>query len=413
MADESNKFKNTLLTTKFAVKEFRNALMLATKVDRQLDTSRVFSGKVGAQVNIRRPVMFTATTGRIVGIIDIEEAIIPAIVDLRKHVAIEVNDEDLTLEIAEANERYIKPAMIELAQTVESAIADTYKEIPLFIGTPGTSPGTFLDVARAKAALSEIGVPMDRRVAFFDSDATVTLSDGLKAVFPESIAKTAIQEASIGRYGGFDLFENQSLKTHTVGILGGSPLVNEADAERTYLQTKDTDSQTIGIDGWTGAEGIRLRAGDVLTFVGVNSANQRTREDTGKLSQHVVLKDADSTATAGATNAVEIAPPFILSGPYKTVTAKPADGTAVTIITGAANGQHRQNLAWHPNAITFFMAQLDVPSAGVEAHRENFDGISILVTKQFDINTMKTIMRFDIFFGIKVQNRRFAVRITS
>ncbi len=408
----ANDFRNTKLVTRFAVKEFRNALGLATKVDRQLDTSRVFSGKVGATVDIRRPVMFVAVDDVIFNSQEIEEAIIPATLTTRSHVGFTVTDQELTLNIENANERYIKPAMIELAQRVESAIAQSYDEVPLFVGTPGTSPGTFLSVARAKAALSEIGVPMEGRVAFFDSDATVTLSDGLKAVFPQDIAKTAIQDASIGRYGGFDLFENQSLKTHQVGPQGGVPQVMGGSQGTTYALTKDTDSQMgFLIDGWTAAAALRLRKGDVLTFTGVNSVNQRTREDTGKLAQFVVLGDVSSDGAGNSS--VEIAPPIIASGAYQTVTSVPADDATVTVLTGAPNTTHRQNLAWHPNGITFFMAQLDVATAGVEAHRESFDGISILVTKQFDIDTMETKMRFDIFFGIKVQNRRFIVRITS
>lgn len=411
MPDQNNTFKNTKLVTRFGVKEFRNALMLATKVDRQLDTSRVFTGKVGATVDIRRPVMFTASDGATFANKDIEEAIVPAILNQRKHVGFTVTDTDLTLEIAEANERYIKPAMIELAQKVESAIAQSYDEVPIFVGTPGVSPGTFLDVAKAKAALSEIGVPMTDRVAFFDSDATVTLSDGLKAVFPQEIAKTAIQEASIGRYGGFDIFENQSLKIHTVGDHDGTPAINGANQSTEYKDVKDTDSQTINIDGWDMDNSNKLNKGDILTFGDVNSVNQRTREDTGKLAQFVVL--ADTADVAGVTATLPIAPPIIVSGPYQTVTKAPDDNATVTVKTGVAKSKHRQNLAWHPNGITFFMAQLDVPSAGVEAHRESFDGISMLVTKQFDIKEMETVMRFDIFFGVKVQNRRFIARITS
>lgn len=409
----ANDFKNTSLVTRFAVKEFLNSLVMGSKVDRQLDDSRVFGGKVGATANVRRPVMFTANSGATMVKTDIEEGIIPVTLDQRHHVAFDVTSEDLTLRIEDANERYIKPAMEELAQIVESQLADTYKEIPNFIGTPGTQPSTFLDVANAKAALNRIGVPMSGgRVAFYDSDASVALADGLKGVFPNDMASAALKEAAIGRYAGFDLFENQSLKTHTVGVNTGTPLVNGASQEVTYLASKDTDSQSLITDGWTNSTADILLAGDVFTIAGVNSVNQRTREDTGQLAQFVVTADAASGASTGPAT-LTIAPAIIISGPYQTVTASPADDAVITVLTGVGGAQHRQNLAWHPNAITLAMVPIDMPTEGAESARENFKGVSIRTVRQYDITTDETNFRFDILFGVKVQNRRFAVRTTS
>ena len=407
----ANDFKNTSLVTRFAVKEFLNAMQLAGKVDRQLDES--FTRKVGETVNVRRPVMFTAVDGATLGAAeDIEEGIVPVTLDQRKHVHFNITTQDETLKIEDANERYIKPAMIELAQVVESSLAATYTEIPNFVGTPGTTPGTFLDVANAKAALNRIGVPMDTmRSAFYDPDATIQLSNGLKGVFPEKMARTALEEAMIGRYAGFDLYENQSLKTHTVGNYGGTPLVNGASQNVTYATAKDTDTQTLVTDGWTTSVTGLLKAGDVITIAGVNSVNQRTREDTGQLQQFVVTSDVDSDGSGNAT--LTIAPPIITSGPYQTVTAAPADNAAISVVSGSANAQHRQNLAFHKNAITLAFAQLDTPRDGATSFRQNFKNVSIRTTRQYDINNDRTVFRFDILYGIKVQNRRFAVRTTN
>ena len=41
----ANDFKNTSLVTRHAVKEFLNSLVMASKVDRQLDEKNVFAGK--------------------------------------------------------------------------------------------------------------------------------------------------------------------------------------------------------------------------------------------------------------------------------------------------------------------------------------------------------------------------------
>lgn len=407
----ANDFKNTSLVTKYAVKAFLNALVLGSKVDRQLDEKNVYS-KVGATVNVRRPVMFAATASATISKSDIEEGIVPVILNNRQHVAFAVSTQDMTLKIEDANERYIKPAMAELAQQVESAIAAMYVYIPNHVGTPGTSPGSFLSVANAKAKLDNMGVPMGERCAFFDPDATVTLSDGLKAVYPQEVAKKAIEEAVIGRYAGFDMFTNQSLKSHTVGVATGTPLVNGASQNTTYLLSKDTQTQSLITDGWTNDTAGILTAGDVITIAGVNSVNRRTREDTGSLAQFTVTAAAASGATTGPAT-LTISPAIITSGAYKTCTAAPADDAVITVKTGTGGTAYRQNLAFHKQCITLAVAQLDTYAPGADSARESFEGISITTKKQYDIDSDTTAMRFDILFGVKTQIPEFGCRITS
>ena len=62
------------------------------------------------------------------------------------------------------------------------------------------------------------------------------------------ISKTAIEMASFGYYGGFDNYESQSLRLHTVGVATGTPLVNGADQNVTYAASKDTISQNLLTD---------------------------------------------------------------------------------------------------------------------------------------------------------------------
>ena len=406
---------NTLITTskitRHAVKEFLNSLQIAAKVDRQLDSE---FRKVGDTINVRRPVMFTSTDGATLGAAeDIEEVSASVTLDQRKHVHFAITSKDLTLSIEDFNTRYIQPAMAELAQQVESSLADSYKEIGNFVGTPGTAPSTFLEVGAAAKVLSKLGTPMNVRWnAFYDEDASLALADGLKSVFPTEIATKAIEEAAIGRYSKFMLFENQSLKLHTVGVITGTPLVNGATQDTTYAASGAAWAQTLNTDGWTNDTSGILLAGDVITIAGVNSVNRRTRVDTGDLQTFVVTADAAAGATTGPA-ALTISPPIITSGPYQTVTAAPADGAVIVVKTGASGASHKQNLAFHENAITLAMAPLDLPTQGAEASRESFDNVSIRTVTQYAIGTDTTTYRFDILYGVKAQNPDFAVRTTS
>lgn len=406
----ANNFENTSLVTKIAVKEFLNALIMGQKVDRQLDSQ---FQKVGASIQVRRPVMFESSAGAALGTAtDIEERAATVVLDRREKVHFEITSQDMTLNVEDMTERYIRPAMEELAQTVETSISGVYPFIGNFTGTPGTTPTTFLTVAQTGAVLSKLGVPMNDRCMFVNADAAVALADGLKTVFPESIARKAIEEATVGRYGRFDIYESNSLATHTVGAYGGTPLVNGASQSVTYAVGGDTNSQSLITDGWTNSTTNVLLAGDVFTIAGVNSVNRRTRVDTGSLQTFSVTANATSGSTTGPAT-LTITPAMIISGPYQTVTAAPADNAAITVKTGTAGSSHPQNLAFNKNAITLAMAPLDLPTDGVSASRQSFKGISIRAVRQYDIGTDKTVFRFDILFGVKAQNSDFAVRLTG
>ncbi len=407
----ANNFKNTSLVTKIAVKEFLNALVMGQKVDRQLDSQ---FRKVGASIDVRRPVMFDSSDGATLSGTgtDIEERAATVTLDKRKKVHFEIDSQAMTLNIEDMTSRYIRPAMEELAQKVETDLGDVYKQIGNFTGTPGTTPSTFLTVAQTGAVLSKLGVPMQDRCLFVNADAAVVLANGLREVFPEGIAKKAIEEASVGRYGRFDIFESNSLATHTVGVATGTPLVNGATQNVTYAASGDSWTQSLITDGWTNSTADILLEGDSFTIAGVNSVNRRTRVDTGDLQTFTVTADAASGATTGPST-LTITPPMITSGPYQTVTAAPADDAAIVVLTGASGTSHPQHLGFHKNAITLAMAPLDMPTDGASAARESFKGISIRSVRQYDITNDKTIFRFDILYGIKAQNPDFAVRLTG
>lgn len=404
-------FKNTKLVTRLMLKEFMNELQMGAKVDRQLDDK---FRKVGASIDVRRPVMFTATDGAVISSNeDIEERAATVTLDKRKKVNFAITSQDLTLSVEDFTERYVQPAAAELAQTVESAIAEVYTQIGNFVGTPGTFPSTFLEVGAAAKVLSKLGTPMNVRwCAFYDEDASLKLADGLKTVFPTKIAVKAIEEAAIGRYSKFDMYENQSLALHTVGVATGTPLVNGTLQSSTYAASGDAWTQSLVTDGWTNDTADILLAGDVITIAGVNSVNRRTRKDTGDLQTFTVTENVASGATTGPAT-LTISPPMIISGPYQTVTAAPLEDAVITVKTGAGGSSHKQNLAFHKNAITLAMAPLDLPEDGATASRESYGNISIRSVRQYDITTDETVYRFDILFGVKAQNPDMAVRTTS
>jgi len=403
---------NSMLTpsviAKEALMQLENNLVMGNLVHRDYKKEFV---KVGDTVSIRRPVKFAAQDGATLIKQDVIEGKTSITIDQRKHVGWQFSTQDLTLTIEEYSERYIKPATITLAQSVETALMGLYKNVWNIVGTPGTTPSTFAEVALAAQRLDEGAVPMADRNAVFNPAATYKIANDLKSLYVTDKARTAFENAKIGKYATFDTYSAQSIKLHTVGALGGTPLVNGASQTSTYSSVKDSYTQSLVTDGWTASAATRLKQGDVFTIAGVYSVNPITKESTGSLQDFVVVSDAASDGSGNMT--ITISPPIITSGAYQTVDAAPANDAALTIETGSASTAYAQNLCFVPNAFALVTCPLEMPDGVSFKARETNKGISMRVLKDYDIVNDQEIVRLDILFGVKAIYPELACRFTG
>jgi hypothetical protein len=403
---------NTLITSSMIAKEalmqLENNCVMGNLVHRDYKKEFV---KVGDSVSVRRPVRFSATDGATLSKQDVTEGKTSITIDQRKHVGWEFNSNDLTLKIEKYSERYIKPAMITLAQSVDSALTGLYKGVYNFVGTPGTTPSTFASLGAAGQRLDEGAVPPESRCSVLNPAAAWAIANDLKSLATnDSKAKGAFEEAKIGRYARTDTYMDQSIKVHTVGAHGGTPLINGADQNVTYATSKDTNAQDVITDGWTASAAV-LKQGDVITFAGVYAVNPVTKESTGELQHFVVNEDVTADGTGNAT--FEISPPIITSGAYQTVSAVPADNAAITVKTGTASTGYAQNLVFHKNALALVTCPLIIPDGAAFSARESHDGYSVRVVKDYDITNDTDIIRLDILYGVKTIYADLACRLTG
>jgi hypothetical protein len=241
----------------------------------------------------------------------------------------------------------------------------------------------------------------------------ITLADGLKAVYVSSVAKTAIEEASIGRYAGFDNYMSVHAPVHVPGTGTGTPLVNGASQSVTYATAKDTWTQTLVTKGWTNSITGILKAGDVFTIGGVYAVNPISKQSTGRLQTFVVTADADSGASTGPCSPV-ISPPIIISGAYQTVSAAPAADAPIVLKTGTGGTSRPQSLLFAPKAIALVTRPIDIPQgSGVKTARQSGNQVSISVTEYVAGDTLKQRLRLDMLFGVKVINPDLGMRLTA
>jgi hypothetical protein len=84
---------------------------------------------------------------------------------------------------------------------------------------------------------------------------------------------------------------------------------------------------------------------------------------------------------------------------YQNCTVTPASNAAIVFLNVSTKSV---NPFWQKDAIEILPARYAVPSdAGASVLRASTDqGIELVMTKQYDINTMKTKYRLDTLFGV-------------
>lgn len=410
---------NALITPSIIAKEalvqLENNLGMANNVHREYKKEFV---KVGDTVSIRKPVKFYAADGKTRVNQDVEEANTSITVDKQKHVSWKFSSKDLTLTVEDYSERYIKPAMIALANVIDRNGHALYTNVWNHVGTPGTTPANFAAVSAVAQRMDEMAVSTDMRKLITNPAAGYAIAGTAQTLFMNGVNTQAYRKGSIGEIAGLETFRSQNVANHTVGIRSGTPLVNGASQSVTYATAKNTNSQTLVTDGWTADQTGILKAGDVITIAGVFAMNPVPGEGTtGKLQmpylqQFTVLADANSGATSGPAT-LTISPAIIVSGPYQTVSAAPADNAAITVVSGTASTAYPQNMGFHKNAFALVTCPLELPDGVEFKARETHKGLSVRVVKQYSIDDDDDIIRLDVLYGWKAIYPDLAVRLVG
>jgi len=409
---------NNQLTADIITKEclmiLDNETVMAKKVHRahEAEFSKNVNGyKVGSTVTIERPADFTVRSGATASIQDVVEGSTTLVVDTQEGIDFSFTSEELTMNISNLSKRVLKPAMVQLANSVDEKLMGLYASVPSWVGTPGQAIDAFADFAKAPERMDEFSNPQEGRCGVLSPSDHWGLVGSGTTLYDNTIIKPAYRDGDTGMVGGVDLYMSQNVPTHTVGIATGTPLVNGASQEVTYATAKATYTQTLITDGWTNSQTGILKAGDVFTIADVYAVNSVTKATLPFLRQFVVKADADSGASTGPST-LTISPPIITSGAQQTVSASPADDAAITVLGTSSTG-YRQNMAFHKNAFALAMVPMEMPAGAIGGARQSYNGMSVRVQPYYDGANDVSKWRLDILYGVKAIDPRLAVRISG
>ena len=396
---------NSLLTidmiTRKALEILENNLVITRNCNRQYDNSFANEGaKIGSSLRIRLPDRALVTDGAALQVQDESEQSTTLTVSSQKHVGINFTTAELALSLDDFAERILTPRVSQLASSVDADVANAYKDIYASVGTPGTTPASSLVMLQAQQKLNENAAMMSPRYFTMNPAANAALVDGMKGLFnpvdPVSRQfKSGIVSSNILGYDEINM--SQSIKQHTTGAWGTTI---------TSTNTVSTQGATTLAISFTGSSKT-WKKGDVFTVASVFAVNPQTRESTGSLQQFVVTADASGSSTA----TLSISPAIYTSThALATVDSFPQAAAVITML-GSASTQYPQNLVYHKDAITMATADLVLPQGVDMASRQNHNGISMRIVRQYDINNDRMPCRIDVLYGYAVIRPQLACRI--
>jgi len=360
----------TLITPSIVAKEallqLENNTVMANLVHR--DFSKEFK-KVGSTVTIRKPATFTATAvSSTVAVQEVVEGSVQVVLNQLLDVSVEVTASELTLQIVSFSEQVIRPAMIALADKVDTLLTALFVDIAGHSAVSSTAAVS--DVANLRAQLNIQKVPFsERRVVLHPvTDARYVPLDSFLNADKRGKPLT-IDDAWLGRVLGMDFYVDQNIATHTSEVVDTAGAMKGAAAAAATAAT---------VDGLTDNEVIA--AGDVFKVAG---------NDRGYLiltGGTVASNTATITFTPAATGAF-------------------ADNAVVTF-----QATHDASLAFHKNAFALVSAPLEPPLGGASYAVESYKGLSCRVVFDYNITSKTNQMSIDFLCGVKTLDKELAAR---
>ena len=219
-----------------------------------------------------------------------------------------------------------------------------------------------------------------------------------------------------GKVAGIDTLFTQQLPSFTVGTRTAASALTAGTAETgvTYESVAISPApgqymtQTISVNV-VGATAT-VKDGETFTIAGVFAYDNRAKKTLNHLQQFRVVGDATASTSVAS---LRVFPALIVTGPFRSVSAKPAN-TAVVTFTGAASTVLQPRFIANKSAVIVNCCDLIMPATGT-ASRKALTKLPLSVRMWQDsvFATGEHRIRFDIALKANIVDRRRLVRING
>jgi hypothetical protein len=389
------------MITREALRVLHQKLNFVGSINREYDSSFAKDGaKIGDTLRIRLPNQYVTRVGATLAAdTDTDERQVSLQVATQRGVDLNFQSTELTLSLDDFSSRILEPAMSQLAASIEADAMSMYQDVSQSIWNGGSAL-TFNHVLDARKLLQDSLAPLNDRSANLNSLDQANFIKDTKGLFQDSSAVAKqYREGYVGRTAGFDVMENTMWGRHTRGAANTGYTTSTLVG---VLPISKTPVSAITVATGTGA----MNKGDVFTIGNVFSVHPETKVSTGVLQQFVVTANY-----AGGAGSVQISPAIVMAGGSQNVVIPTTSATAAITFAGTASTAVGTSLVYQKDAFTFATADLVMPKGVDMAAREVFDGISMRIVRQYDINNDRFPCRLDVLYGYRTIRPQLAARL--
>ena len=390
-----------------------------------------FTGKIGTKIEVKRPWKVRANDGRVLtNISPLVDYLTEITVDQRKNIAIMTADEDHTFNIVDFGDRYIKPAIHELATLYDQAGARALSDgIFHSTGTPGSAL-TLKDALNMATQATELHFPggaSEKSLLIAPND-LAQITESLTLLENPHDVGMSIRDLYKGKYGSWSVYESvhaprlvchatpAATSTHAPKI-DSDQLTPATDDDANARENVPLVGDQITTKGWHAKAQKILNKGQLIKIAGVNQIEPNgERKSLGRLESFVVTADVFSDADGKAT--IPVYPPIndgtltipnpesgglpISVSAFQNTDA-PAVHNAVVTVVGVAGKQYQQYIGFHKMCLEYVPVQLAIPKSASWSSRQTDDqtGLSISYISDFNIQNAEETERLDTVFGVK------------
>lgn len=331
---------------------------------------------------------------------------VPASLGYQKSVPLTLSATELRDQLQE--QRLGKAAMQRLASDINVSCSNLAALTGTIVVKRPAAASGFDDLAAADYAMNRVGIDTSGRKSFIPSNHYNAMAGNLaqrQTVAGKTL--TAYEKAAVGEIAGFDVRKldygyRLAAATATGVTVNGAAQSYVPKATSTAatgeLSNVDNRYQNLAVT----VTGSTIKVGDAFTIAGVNEVHHITKQDTGELK---TFRVTGIVSGGGASGVIQVSPPIIAAGAtdgekqYQNVTAAPANGAAITFLNTTAGAVCP---FWQDEAYEIipgkYMPKEESGLAVMSATTDN--GLTVVMTRQGDINALNTKYRWDVWYGL-------------
>ena len=299
----------------------------------------------------------------------------------------------------------------KLASDINLAVMNVAANQGTLVVKRTSAASGFDDVAQAEAIFNEQGIAgNDRYLALSTRDYNGMASNLAVSTrsFGNDISDRALRDAYVGRVASFETYKLDYAVRKTAAAGGAGITMDTRTSAANYWVPKATTVAATGesanVDNRfqtiTVSSTVNVAAGDAFTIANCEAVHHITKGSTGQLKTFRVMQVLTGTTMV-------VSPPIIsgqggtdAEAQYQNVTFTSTASNAAIVFLNTTTAN--VNPFWQKDAIEILPGRYAVPAdAGVAVQRGTTDqGLELVMTKFYDINTMRTKFRIDTLYGV-------------